>query len=81
MVAEARRSGDQWFIAVMNGADATSLDVPLDFLGSGTWKASQLRDTKDKPDAWDRQDGNITRTDHIKLDLSPRGGFVGWLRR
>jgi alpha-glucosidase len=81
VVAEARRSGDQWFIAVMNGADATSLDVPLDFLGSGTWKASQLRDTKDKPDAWDRQDGNITRTDHIKLDLSPRGGFVGWLRR
>jgi alpha-glucosidase len=81
MVAEARRSGDQWFIAALNGADATSLDIPLDFLGSGKWKSSQLRDAKGKPDAWDREDGAVTGADHIKLDLSPRGGFVGWIRR
>lgn len=81
VIAEARRSGDQWFIAVMNGADATSLDIPLDFLGAGTWSSSQLRETKDKPDAWDRKDGSITRADHIKVDLSPRGGFVGWIRK
>jgi alpha-glucosidase len=65
----------------MNGADATSLDIPLDFLGAGTWSSSQLRETKDKPDAWDRKDGSITRADHIKVDLSPRGGFVGWIRK
>jgi len=81
VVAEARRSGDQWFVAVMNGADATSIDLPLDFLGSGTWKSSQLRDTKDKADAWDRKEDNITRADHIMVDLPPRGGFVGWIRR
>jgi len=81
IVAEARRSGDRWFIAVMNGADATSLDIPLDFLGAGTWKSSQLREANDKPDAWDRKDGSVTRADHIKVDLSPRGGFVGWIRR
>lgn len=81
VVAEARRSGDQWFVAVMNGADATSIDIPLDFLGAGTWKSSQLRDVRDKAGAWDRKDGNITRADHITLDLSPRGGFVGWIRR
>lgn len=60
VVAEVRRSGDQWFIAVMSGADATSLDIPLDFLGAGTWNSSQLREAKDKPDAWDRKDGNVT---------------------
>ncbi|HEY5054993.1 MAG TPA: glycoside hydrolase family 97 catalytic domain-containing protein [Acidobacteriaceae bacterium] len=81
VVAEARRSGKQWFIAVINGSDATTLDIPLDFLGSGTWTTAQLRDAKDKPDAWDRQDGHLTRKDHIHLDLTARGGFVGWLRQ
>ena len=78
IVAEARRSGKQWFIAVMNGADAASLDIPLDFLGPGTWNAVQLRDAKDKPDAWDDK---LTRKDHIHLEITPRGGFVGWLRQ
>ena len=81
VVAEARRSGDQWFVAVMNGADATSIDIPLVFLGAGRWKSSQLRDTKDKADAWDRKDGELTRADHLRVDLAPRGGFVGWIRR
>lgn len=81
VVAEARRTGDQWFVAVMNGADATRIEIPLDFLQAGTWKSSQLRDTKDKADAWDRKDANITRADHLTVELPPRGGFVGWIRR
>lgn len=81
VVAEERRSGKQWFIAVMNGADATTLDIPLDFLGAGSWNASQLRDAKDRPDAWDRQDGKLTSKDHIHLDIAPRGGYVGWIRQ
>ena len=81
VVAEARRSGKQWFIAVMNGADATTLDIPLDFLGSGSWNAAQLHDAKDRPDAWDRQDGKLTSKDHIHLEIAARGGYVGWLRQ
>jgi len=81
VVAEARRKGDQWFVAVMNGGSASNLDLSLDFLGAGKWKSSQLFDVKGKPDAWDRHEGAVTRTDHIRLDLAPRGGFVGWIRR
>jgi len=81
LVAEARRTGKQWFIAVMNGADATTLDLPLDFLGPGTWSAVQLRDAKDSPDAWDRQEGQVTSRDQIELHITARGGFVGWLRQ
>ena len=81
VIAEARRTGKQWFIAVMNGADATTLDIPLDFLGPGTWSAVQLRDAKDRPDAWDRQEGQVTGRDHIELHITARGGFVGWLRQ
>jgi alpha-glucosidase len=79
VVAEARRTGKQWFIAVMNGADATTLEIPLDFLGPGTWSAIQLRDAKGRPDAWDRQEGQVTSRDRIELHITARGGFVGWL--
>ncbi len=81
VVAEARRSGKQWFIAVINGGNATTLDIPLDFLGAGSWQSTQLRDAKDKPDAWDRQDGKATRSSHIRLDVAARGGFVGWIHQ
>jgi alpha-glucosidase len=81
LVAVARRTGKQWFIAVMNGADATTLELPLDFLGPGTWSAVQLRDAKDSPDAWDRQAGQVTSRDQIELQITARGGFVGWLRQ
>ena len=81
VVAEARRKGDQWFIAVMNGGSVTNLDLSLDFLGAGTWKSSQLFDVKDKADGWDRRERNVTRADHIRLELAPRGGFVGWIRK
>ncbi len=80
VVAEARRSGKQWFIAVINGGEATTLDIPLAFLGSGSWQSTLLRDTKDKPDAWGRQDGKATSHDHIRLEIAARGGFVGWIR-
>ena len=79
VVAEARRSGKQWFIAVINGGEATTLDIPLNFLGTGPWESTQLRDAKDKPDAWDRQDGKATPSDHIRLEIAARGGFVGWI--
>ena len=72
VIVEARRSGKQWFIAVINGGEATTLDIPLDFLGAGSWKATQLRDTKDKPDAWERQDTEATRKAHIQLQIAAR---------
>jgi len=81
IVAEARRKGDQWFVAVMNGGSASSLELSLDFLGPGKWRSSQLFDVKGKSDAWDRREIGVARTDHIRLDLAPRGGFVGWIRR
>jgi alpha-glucosidase len=80
VVAEARRSGKQWFIAVINGGEAVSLDIPLAFLGSGSWQSTQLGDVKGKLDAWDRRDGKATSGDHLRLELAARGGFVGWIR-
>jgi len=81
VVAVARRSGNEWFVAVINGSEQTVMDIPLEFLDRGDWQASELYDSKDKPDAWDRHDGSVSSHDHIQLNLAPRGGFVGWFRR
>jgi len=75
VVAMARRSGNRWFIAAINGGDTTMLDLPLGFLGKGAWKATELFDGS-KPDQWDRESANLSSSDHVKKELSPRGGLV-----
>ena len=80
IVAEACRSGKQWFVAVMSGNDATSLDIPLELLGQGTWDGVQLREDQSRPDAWKQESGNATQKDSLHVQLAPRGGFVGWFR-
>jgi alpha-glucosidase len=81
LVAEARRSGKQWFVAVINGGAETKVDVALDFLAKGSWQAIELFDGKDHPDAWDRKTMQTTTADHIKFTLSPRGGFVARIQK
>ncbi len=77
----ARKSANQWFIAAMNGADANTVDIPLGFLDKGSWEATELFDAEGKPDGWNRKTGTATRTDHLKVHLSARGGFVGYFRK
>jgi alpha-glucosidase len=48
--AFARRTGKQWFIGVINGGEATTLDFTLDFLGSGNFHMIQLGDAPDRDD-------------------------------
>ena len=54
----------QWFIAVINGGHATTLELPLDFLGVGSSRSTELRDSKDKPDAWIAERINDTQGTH-----------------
>ena len=74
--AFARRSGKTWFIGVINGGDATTLDFPLDFLKRGKYKMIQLGDAPDRDDAWQREEKTAQRSDHVHLSLRPGGGCV-----
>jgi alpha-glucosidase len=74
--AFARRSGKQWFIGVINGAEAKTLDLPLNFLGRGNYRMIQLGDAPDRDDAWQREEKAVTRKDRVKLSLRPGGGCV-----
>lgn len=74
--AFARRSGKQWFIGVINGSDATPLNIPLDFLGRGEYRMIQLGEAPDRDDAWQREERTVKRGDTVSLALRPGGGCV-----
>ena len=81
VAAFARKSGGSWFVGILNGAEATTLEVKLGFLGTGTWNAIRLGDVAGKGDAWDRQEGTASAADSIQVSLSSRGGFVAWFKQ
>jgi alpha-glucosidase len=74
--AFARRSGKQWFIGVINGAEARTLDFTLDFLGRGKYQMIKLGDAPDRDDAWQREEKAVNRKGQAHLSLRPGGGCV-----
>ena len=81
VAAFARRSGDQWFVGVLNGGEPSTLDIPCDFLGSGVWKSTMLSDAPDKNADLILKEGTASASERVRLELRPRGGFVARFRR
>jgi alpha-glucosidase len=79
VAAFARRRGKDWFIAVVNGADARTLDVPLSFLGAGNYRATLVRDSSERPDAVQMETLTLQRGGSLKVRMQPGGGFVARL--
>jgi alpha-glucosidase len=72
----ARRSGDMWMLAVMNAGPARTIRVPLAFLGEGPYKASLVRDNKEKADAVALEDKALQRADTLTIEMTNGGGFL-----
>jgi len=75
----ARRFGDRWFLAAMNGEAATSLNVPLNFLGR---KQGVLHRFADDPKFSNYQTvlestAGVNAQTVLTLILAPGGGFAG----
>ena len=77
----ARRSGTQWFLAILNGrSEATAIKgLALTFLGSGGYHAVQLT----SPDAhrFARREFAVTRSTPLDFSLAAGDGAVVWLQR
>ncbi|HUV65902.1 MAG TPA: glycoside hydrolase family 97 catalytic domain-containing protein, partial [Sedimentisphaerales bacterium] len=73
----ARRTGQTWFLAVMCGPQARSIEVPLLFLGDGQYKASLVRDEKQKADGLILENRTVQRGDTITIEMTNGGGFAG----
>lgn len=77
----ARRSGHDWYIGAMNAGKAESIDVPLQFLDSGTFSAQIYTDSPDWPTTHQiiRSSQQVTAGDVLKIRLETTGGCVIWL--
>ena len=77
LAAFARRSGDIWFLAVMNGPAAKTIHVDLAFLNGARYHALLVRDQPDNPAAIRIQNQYLSRTDSLAIELRAGGGFIG----
>jgi alpha-glucosidase len=77
VAAFARRQGDRWFLAILNGPEARTVQVPFSFLGSGTYRAMLVRDQKDDPAAVKLEESTAAKDGSIAVDIRPGGGFIG----
>jgi alpha-glucosidase len=82
-VAIAKRSGDIWFLGVMNNSVGKSVELVLDFLQEGNYEAEVWSDTK-RSDNEPKELKKIIRTikagSRLKVTMSDNGGYVAVFR-
>jgi alpha-glucosidase len=76
VAAFARRSGDKWFLAVLNGPAARRTDVALSFLRDGKYEALIVRDQPEEQAAVKMENATHSRKDSVTVDVGPGGGFI-----
>ncbi|HRN16634.1 MAG TPA: glycoside hydrolase family 97 catalytic domain-containing protein [Xylanibacter oryzae] len=79
VVAYARRKGDVWWIGVMNGAEARTINLSLDFLKTKK-TATLVYDNNSSNTAIDRREKTVSPNDKLKIKMLPGGGFVGRIK-
>lgn len=78
-VTVARRSGNKWYLGSMTNWTPRDLEIPLSFLGAGTYQAEIFADGPDA--ATNAKDLRVTKkwakaSDHLTAHLAPGGGLA-----
>ena len=76
LAAFARRRGNVWFLAIMNGPTARKLSVPLAFLPRGASAAMIVRDDLTESANVKIERANVGPNSSLEIDLRGGGGFV-----
>lgn len=80
--AFARRSGSEWYIALMNGdGQERTVSIPLDFLKKDTdYRATIIRDLDGKNDGWNVSTSEkLTPRDSLRFTMRVKGGGIAHL--
>jgi alpha-glucosidase len=77
LVLLARRKGDIWFLAAMNGPGARTIQVPLSFLSAGSYRSALVRDDAPDGSTVRVESSVVTPKNTITLNLQAGGGFLG----
>jgi len=77
----ARRRGTDWYVGAITSDTMVSIaEVPLRFLGAGTYDVSLISDGEDV-DKFAHATETLIRRDTMTVELAPRGGFVARFTR
>jgi alpha-glucosidase len=76
LAAFARRRGNQWFVAALNGPQAREVSVPLPFLDRGTFETLVVRDNLEEAAALHVEQGSIGRDGTLKMSMRAGGGYI-----
>jgi alpha-glucosidase len=83
MAAYARRKGNDWFVAVMNGNAPKKIKISLSFLKRGspaTVRATIIKDAPGDPASLQKAEATFTAADTIELDLEAGGGYLALIK-
>jgi alpha-glucosidase len=69
----ARRKGPRWYVGAMTNETARRVEIPLSFLGSGTFHATIWQDGAGPNDV-QRTERSVGRADTLTIDMSRGGG-------
>lgn len=82
LVLYARRKGNTWFLAAMNGThQPQSIKVNLSFLGRGSYTLFELKDDEGKQDNALLETSVLNSQSLLTLSLNPEGGYIGRFER
>ncbi len=76
IAAFARRRNDTWFLAILNGPDAKTVNIPLAFLARGNHSTMLVRDKMDDPAALKIENKTASKTDSLSIEMRAGGGFI-----
>lgn len=82
-VAMARRSGDTWYVGIMNGLDTEqSIAVDWSFLGKGEYCVQSFGDVEGEARAWDLASQPSAKATAMPntIHMAPRGGYVAVIK-
>jgi len=83
-VAIAKRSGEKWFIGVMNNSIGKTVELKFDFLPSGNYEAEIWSDGKNAdtdPKEIKKSVTTLKSDVLLKVKMAQNGGFVAILKR
>ena len=76
-VTIARRNGEAWYVGTMNDWTAREIEIPLSFLGPGSYQAEVYADGEDadgNPKSLSIQRGEVTSATTLTVRLASGGG-------
>jgi alpha-glucosidase len=83
-IAIAKRSGDKWFLGIMNNSIRKSIDIKLDFLPAGNYETEIWADTRNSdanPMELIKSKKSAESGGNLKVTMAKNGGFVALIKR